>query len=150
MRGLITAALLALLWAPATSANWFEPKPAQSDLPSVDEALVLQPAILENGVLTLSWDIAEGCYLYRDRLAVEAEGDANTALGAPQWPDGEWVEDAHFGKVEVYRQRLHLHIRVNQTAPDWVRVRYQGCAEDRVCYPPQERLVEVINLSATP
>ena len=119
------------------------------DLLKADEAFKLLAAANEHGVVTVSWDIAPGYYLYRKRLRFEAAAPANARLDAPQLPQGEIVEDAHEGKAEVYHGALQaaLHWPKNSPAPQLLRVSYQGCAEAGVCYPPQSRLVDVVDLS---
>jgi thiol:disulfide interchange protein DsbD len=74
---------------------------------------------------------------------------AGTHLDAPQLPQGEHVHDEHEGEAEIYRGALQavLHWPRGEAAPQRLQVSYQGCAEAGVCYPPQTRLVDVVDLT---
>ena len=86
--------------------------------------------------LSLSWTIAEGYYLYRDYLG--AEGPEGTSL-LLQTPDGEMKDDPNFGVVEVYHDAVVAQLEA-ESGP--VKVTWQGCKEDSICYPPQTRVIE--------
>lgn len=111
----------------------------------VEEAFVVQPAIWDQGKLLVGIDIAPGCYLYKSKLVVEAVEPAGYALGAITLPKGAAHEDEHFGAVEIYRGSVQAAFQPNKNAaPTQLRVRLQGCAEGKVCYPLQTRLIEVL------
>lgn len=123
-------------------AGLLDGKSADSGIPSAEEAFELQAPLWDGKDLILRWDIAPGCYLYRDKLLVEAASPAGYVLGSAKLPPGEKLRDAHFGEVTVYRDAVQLRFHpASGTPPASLRVRYQGCAEDRVCYPPQTRVI---------
>ncbi len=108
----------------------------------MEEAFELQPPLWNGKDLILRWDIAPGCYLYRDKLLVESTAPEGYALGSAQLPAGETLRDAHFGQVTVYRDAVQMRFRpVSGKPPQSLRVRFQGCAEDKVCYPPQTHVI---------
>lgn len=114
----------------------------------VEQAFRLQPARWDGAELVLRFDIAPGCYLYRERLSFDALEPNGAALGYAALPLGESHEDAHFGKVAVFRDSVEVRFRpAPAAAPRNIRVRYQGCAQDKVCYPSQTR---VLNLPSQP
>ncbi len=81
--------------------------------------------------------IAEGYYLYRDRLRFSVEPGP---LGAAALPPGKVKEDQFFGKVETYRDQLIVKLPLETPAPGravTVLAESQGCADLGVCYPPQ-------------
>ena len=96
--------------------------------------------------LELSWDIAPGYYLYRDRFKLQPESQAASAEFT-QLPTGEMKDDPEFGRVEIYREQLTLSARLNapshEAAEQALTVTYQGCAEDGICYPPIKKTVRV-------
>ncbi|MFP3649005.1 protein-disulfide reductase DsbD N-terminal domain-containing protein, partial [Paraburkholderia sp. SIMBA_054] len=61
-------------------------------------------------------------------------------------PDGHKKHDEVFGDVETYRGQLRA-VLAGDADPGagkvTLAVRYQGCADAGVCYPPQKRLIEV-------
>lgn len=98
----------------------------------------------------LSFEIAQGYHLYRDKFKFQSQTE-DVELGQAQLPEGVIDHDQVFGDVVVYRGGL-LKIPVpiiNKTAQNPVKllVKYQGCADDGVCYPPQKAVFEV-NLPA--
>lgn len=115
-------------------------RPQADALLGVDEAFALLPPERNGSQLHLEWNIAPGYYLYRHRLAVEwlVPRSAPTTLSLPT---GEARTDEHFGAVEVYHGLLAADLPLGPAAGQalHLRVRYQGCAEVGVCYPPQTR-----------
>lgn len=114
-----------------------------------DQAFQLVAAEREGDTLKVSWDIAPGYYLYRKRLGFQVAQPQGGRLDAPMLPRGETVHDAHEGTAEIYHGSLQavLHWPRGAAAPQQLKVNWQGCAEAGVCYPPQSRLVDVIDLS---
>ncbi|MCX7563108.1 protein-disulfide reductase DsbD [Xanthomonadaceae bacterium XH05] len=117
----------------------------ESDLLPVDEAFVLEATAPQAGEVQFRFAIAEGYYLYRHRFAAQPL-DPGASAGALQLPAGEARNDEFFGDVEIYRHH------VTATLPEVVttgaqearfRIRYQGCADAGICYPPQSREVTV-------
>jgi thiol:disulfide interchange protein len=119
------------------------------DLLKADEAFRLIAAEREGDALKVSWDIAPGYYLYRKRISFQALAPTGAQLDAPQLPKGEMVQDEHEGSAEIYHGSLlaALHWPRGSQPPQRLQVSYQGCAEAGVCYPPQTRQIDVIDLS---
>ncbi|WP_255416916.1 protein-disulfide reductase DsbD [Pseudoxanthomonas sp. SGNA-20] len=114
------------------------------DLLPVDEAFVLTATAPEPGRIEIHWKIAEGYYLYRHRTAVSASGDF--VGGNLRLPAGERHVDEFFGPVETYRGALVAILDGQPTgagASAELQIRYQGCADIGICYPPQTRRVQV-------
>lgn len=138
------AALLALSAHAADAASLLKPHDEPAGILAVDEAFQVQPALWQDGRLIVGIDAAPGCYLYRDKFSVVALAPSGYALGKADLPAGEPHHDEHFGDVRVLRERLLAQYRpAASAAPQRVRIRYQGCAENLVCYPPQERVLDV-------
>ena len=81
--------------------------------------------------------IADGYYLYRDRLKFTIDPGS---LGDTSLPQGKVKEDQFFGKVETYRNQLIVRLPLDAAAPGravTVNAESQGCADIGVCYPPQ-------------
>lgn len=143
---LIIAALA--LAAPSAFAGGsgmlLKPHEEASGILAVDDAFRVQPALWQNGQLVIGIDAAPNCYLYRDKFKVSVVEPATLSLGAADLPAGETHHDEHFGDVKIIRDRLLVRYKTAASAaPKKVRIRYQGCAENLVCYPPQERVLDV-------
>jgi len=133
------AALCALLWLalPAFALD-------EKDLLPVDQAFALTASAPERGQIQLQFKIAPGYYLYRHRTSVKADPAFNA--GALQMPAGNKHHDDFFGEVETYRERLQATLPgapTDAAGTISLEVRYQGCADAGVCYPPQKRVVQV-------
>lgn len=117
---------------------------SEKDLLPVDQAFELSARATAPGRVELHWKIAPGYYLYRHRMGVgEIPGFKQNPL---QLPDGHKKHDEFFGEVETYRDEVTAVL--TGAAADGVdalqlEVRYQGCADAGVCYPPQKRRLEV-------
>ena len=117
---------------------------SEKDLLPVDEAFGLTAQARDRDRVEISWKIAPGYYLYRHRTTVKA--DAGFAAEALQMPAGKKHHDDFFGEVETYRERLTAVLpgkADDGTDTVTLEVRYQGCADAGVCYPPQKRSIKV-------
>jgi thioredoxin:protein disulfide reductase len=95
-------------------------------------------ADLDGNLLRVRWVIADGYYLYRQRMRILAESPDLT-LGVVQWPRGVQLTDPYMGAQEVYFQQVEAEVPLTRgdygAHPVQVKVEYQGCAKDRLCYP---------------
>jgi thioredoxin:protein disulfide reductase len=99
-------------------------------------------AVKRDGGVALDWRIAPGYYLYREQFAVLADG---TPLPAT-FPAGTLIHDEFFGDVEVLHGAANTWVEV-PAGVDTLQVRYQGCAEDGICYPPATWTVTLASLA---
>jgi len=108
-----------------------------------DVAFVLTGEAQSVNSVLLNWRIAEGYYLYKQRIKVEPV-DAARPVGAVQLPKGESHTDEYFGEQEIYREMLDATLAVPPGAKSVdVNVTYQGCADAGLCYPPITKTVSV-------
>ncbi len=90
--------------------------------------------------LVARWTMPDGYYLYRHKVAFEADGP--DVLGELAIADGEHKVDDYFGEVEVYYHGVEASVAVRQRKGVLAaRVSYQGCADYGLCYPLQTRTV---------
>jgi thiol:disulfide interchange protein DsbD len=84
----------------------------------------------------VTYTIADGYYMYRERFKFSAEG---AKLGAPAIPAGDVKFDETFQKnVETYHHKVVIRLPVEASGPFTLKSTGQGCAEKGLCYPPQE------------
>lgn len=137
-------ALGVLLAATAASAeSLLQPKGKADDLLPVDQAFQFEGARSKGKAISLDWTIAPGYYLYGHMFKVSVDAPAGAAAPILQLPKGEAKHDEEFGDVTIHRGVLTVPLAAGATAPRTLRVRYQGCADIGVCYPPQTRIVAV-------
>ena len=126
---------IALLAAPAAAID-------EADLLPVDQAFALDADASAPDRIAIRWRIADGYYLYKHRISVAA--DAGFAAKPLQLPKGKAYTDEFFGKVETYRSALVATLPGRASgARTTLTIKYQGCADAGICYPPQTRRVTV-------
>ncbi len=136
--GVCLVAFLALnvFWVTRVSANVNE-----DDLLPVDEAFQLAVTSVNDKQATLGFRIADGYYLYRHAFKFRP-ADSHTTVGEAQIPEGHKKTDEFFGEVETYRKAVDIILPVqSRTGQARVEVKYQGCADAGVCYPPQKKVL---------
>ncbi len=116
----------------------------KADFLSAKDAFIFTSERLVSGETRLYWQIADGYYLYQQRLKFEGLSQQQQ----PVLPKGEDHHDEYFGQQQVYRQGLELTIPAS--AYGQINVSWQGCADAGLCYPPQSQLVTVASGDAEP
>ena len=117
----------------------------------VDEAFVFSAVSSSPDRITLRWEIADGYYLYRDKVKLAVADEAAT-LGTVQFPAGTVHQDDYFGEQVVYYGELLADLPVSAPAGTQeigLDVTYMGCADAGLCYPPTTKRVNVA-LGASP
>ena len=114
----------------------------ESDLLPVDQAFAFSASASSRDRIELNWRIADGYYLYKQRTSVQVE--AGFHAQPLQLPRGAKHHDEFFGEVETYRGQLKAVLPGIATGDSvTLKVKYQGCADLGVCYPPQTRTLTV-------
>ncbi|MCG7553113.1 protein-disulfide reductase DsbD [Pseudoalteromonas sp. Of11M-6] len=130
-----------LMWFPAQANNAVLDSllaPKQQTFLPVKEAFKFD-FDQQGNTLFVGWDIADGYYLYKKNLQIIAK---QADIQVPQLEKGEMIEDEFFGRTEVYFNNLSVISKLSNIEQGAiVKIRYQGCAEAGLCYPPE--IVEV-------
>ena len=93
-----------------------------------------------DGAVEVRFAIAEGYYLYRDRMKFEATG---ARLGKAEFPEGLPHKDEFFGEQQIYRREVRVRVPAEASGPFDLKVTSQGCADVGVCYVPMESTARV-------
>lgn len=129
IRTVLPVLLLLMFGPPAAAQDMSRALPA-------DEVFRLDTRSLPNGGLELTWEIAEGYYLYREHFSAEsADGDELTLETLP----GEFKDDPIFGRMEIYHNRAEARLTPIEGP---VKITWQGCKEAGICYPPQTHVID--------
>jgi len=110
-----------------------------------EQAFRFSARALDPQTIEARFDVADGYYLYRDKLRFAVEGGV-PALGAPQLPEGKRKHDEFFGDVETYRGPLVVKVPVTGGVagqPIMFAADSQGCADAGICYPPTTQQVRL-------
>jgi thioredoxin:protein disulfide reductase len=131
--------LLTLALAPALATALFE-----DDLLDPDEAFAIEAAAIDGNTIRVSWNIADGYYMYREQFRFTPES-SGLEFGEARIPDGTVKEDEFFGRVETYRNRIDIELPILAAASREIELtaRSQGCADLGVCYPPHFQTVSL-------
>lgn len=104
-----------------------------------EQAFRLSARALDAKTLEVRYNVADGYYLYRDKLRFAVE-PASLGVGTPTLPPGKSHEDEFFGKVTIYRGLVVIKVPIASARPGQevtLVADSQGCADAGVCYPPQ-------------
>ncbi|MDD2761291.1 MAG: protein-disulfide reductase DsbD N-terminal domain-containing protein [Methylomonas sp.] len=129
-----------MVYSLCSSAFWFD---SEEPLPA-DEAFQLVAELKDAETVRLSWDIANGYYLYREKFQFVSK-TPGTEVKTPDFPSGQIKQDQALGAVEIYRDRLELKLplRYLQEKPAHITLElgYRGCADSGFCYMPIKKQI---------
>jgi len=142
------ASLVLALAAAAVPAHAVSP----DELLEPEQAFRISTQPLDERNVQVSFEIAEGYYMYRDRFKFET--GLGRVLADVELPPGERKRDPFFGETETYRRQVTMRVPLSGEDAARGRVKLkvtsQGCSDQGVCYTPLEQLVEVRLASASP
>ena len=110
-----------------------------------DQAYQLSAVVEDGEHLRLLWNIAEGTYLYHDKIALKLLDGQGVVLGTYELPPPEIKPDSvrpdgSIGDVALYHNEIDLKVPLlrsdNAATQITLEAAYQGCAERGICYPP--------------
>ncbi|WP_343732059.1 protein-disulfide reductase DsbD [Duganella sp.] len=119
-------ALIALLCQPVRAEDFLDPS----------EAFKFSARMVDGHTVAVTFQIADGYYMYRERFKFSAQG---ARLGAPQIPPGKVHYDETFAKdVETYRKSVTITMPVDVNGAFTLLASAQGCSDKGLCYAPQD------------
>ena len=162
---LITAALLAFLANGSVVADTLQSLQskfggglslqAEPEVPDPERVFGFSTRRDNDGSTWLRIDIADCCYLYRDKTKIQLvtsagkPAPAGAALGSYTLPPGKVKIDEVVGKTDIYYKPLDVRLPVTlgtvKSVDLALKIEYQGCAEKpvAVCYAPMTKLVSL-------
>lgn len=117
-----------------------------------DEFLKIDKAFIfdfhqQNNKLQVSFNIADGYYLYRHQFKFTTE---NATIIPVILPEGEHHEDEFFGVQQIFTGQLDFTIDITEAKSDAnITIRYQGCADKGLCYPPTKKTLDLSEVELT-
>ncbi|MCP5174987.1 MAG: protein-disulfide reductase DsbD [Moraxellaceae bacterium] len=143
MRLLLIWLMLCLSMATNAQVPNFDDIAAEEDYLEVEQAFKPVLTVQDEHVL-LSFTVADGYYLYKKRIVVNAATATPIAMGQVLFSTEPHVKnDPNFGRVEIFDKSLNVDIPVYATQNSdvgrevAVNASYQGCSAQGLCYPPQ-------------
>ncbi|MEO3683087.1 protein-disulfide reductase DsbD [Shewanella vesiculosa] len=125
--------------------NKFSFLSSEPELMKVNDAFVFDYQ-QQGNQLKINFVIAEGYYLYRDKLQFSVDG---AVIGDIELPHGKNHHDEYFGDQEVFYSFVEIPIAFKEAQEGAVfHVTFMGCAEGTLCYPPTKRDVTLSAIEA--
>ncbi|HEX21959.1 MAG TPA: protein-disulfide reductase DsbD, partial [Chromatiales bacterium] len=115
---------------------------------TAEQAFIPSIEAIDGNTLRAHFEVADGVYLYRDKIAFSVKNAPGISLGKPTLPPGDVKVDESFGEMVVYHNSVDLDIPVIRSNLDateiTVVINYQGCADAGFCYPPTSTEIPVM------
>lgn len=146
--GRVFSLFLMGLLLPVIFAPVFGPQMAMAQsVRSADEVMLLHVSRDANNALQLQWTIAPKVYMYREKIQVEKPDGTLLPVDVSE---GVIKDDMNFGSTEVLHNRAFAQI-ADSALPEsgHVLVRWQGCEEDSICYPPVTKSLDLQTLAVS-
>ncbi len=138
LRVVVQRALLLLLMVVGVAA----PALAADDYLDPAVAFKFSAQMIDPATIAVTYEIADGYYMYRERFKLAASG---ATLGTPEFPAGKVKFDETFQKnVETYRHSITIRVPVTASGMFTLSVTGQGCADLGLCYAPQESKLRLV------
>ncbi len=117
--------------------------------PPVEQVFQFSAEIKDDNALTAQWQIAEGNYLYKNKIRFELADNDGVSLLPVSLPVGENKMDEIFGLSEVYTHDTSVTLPLKRDNPSSHSItliaHYQGCSETfHICYPPTQTTLELL------
>ena len=109
---------------------------AEAPLLPVAQAFQFSTDALDQKQAELSWKIAPNYYLYQHKFSVKENGHDIQV----KFPQAVSQHDENFGTTLVYFDQVKF--KINTQANKTYDITWQGCAKERLCYPPQHIQVQ--------
>ncbi len=124
---------------------------SSNELLEPDQAFNFYADVNDNQQITLNWRIADGYYLYQEKINVTLISPDGLQLKPITLPSGKQKTDEIYGSTTVYYGDITLTQQlvspISNSTDITLSVDFQGCADIGVCYPPMNK---VVNLSLQP
>lgn len=110
-----------------------------------DEAFIPSISYQGDKHIQVRWDIKDGYYLYMGMFEFSTD-NPNIKIAKVTMPDGVKKTDEFFGDVDVYYNLVEANVYLSQSINKNINliVKYQGCADAGLCYPPITKKLSVM------
>lgn len=114
-----------------------------SDEPlSAERAFPMSVMTGRDGNVLVTWEMPPGYYLYQDKIQFAARG--GLTIKRVVVPTGLLKNDPFLGSVRIYRDLVTVIVSPTAKGQSGeLLVKFQGCLEEKVCYPPMQRVFQV-------
>ncbi len=136
---------LALLAMTLLLLGWQAAARAEAEFLEPEKAFVFSAEMVAPDMLEMSYRVAPGYYMYRERFGITISPIGAATLGEAVYPKGEVKYDPTFEKdMEVFHQDVHIRVPIAAGGqPFTLTLTGQGCADAGLCYPPMDSNVKL-------
>ena len=132
----------------STSALGLDLPDKRQEFISPDEAFVMSVSEINNNQMLINWKIEKGYYLYMGMFEFSTDQDEVKIIEATM-PDGIRKVDEFFGDVDVFYNKTNVKLVFNKIIEGTnLIVKYQGCADAGLCYPPIKKVISLDKYSS--
>lgn len=125
------------------SSNDVQTNTQQEFLP-VEKAFVFSTNAEDKQKLQVSWVIADGYHLYKDKFKFSVSPES-VKIVEVKYPKAEIFSDKNLGKLESYSGSIEINIEISEELTSEkisLTSVYQGCADVGLCYPPETKITD--------
>jgi len=119
----------------------------EEEIPSPDQAYRISARLVDDNTIETDILIRDKTYLYKDKFGAQLAAGSGVEVTPPALPEGDIKNDEFFGRMEVYHNSVQFPIQLKtqgQASREFaVALNYQGCVEDKICYPPMTKFLKV-------
>jgi len=112
-----------------------------------DQAFILSARLDANNIIRTNIVMAANIYLYLDKIKIVMVEGSGHSLGPISLPKGKKKVDEFLGPSQVIYGEIDVAIPIITAAyasdQFILSYQYQGCVEDRICYPPITKYLSV-------
>lgn len=120
---------------------------SEDEIPDPDTAFKLHAVLDKNNIIQAEIQLYKHTYLYRDKMKINLVDGQGHSLGPIALPRGDEKNDEFFGLMQVYHDFFQVSIPVvsedGASEHYTLSFGYQGCVEDKICYPPITKYFKV-------
>ena len=120
----------------------------QSEFLAPDKAFKMSVTNIGEKKILIDWQIEKGYYLYMGMFEFSTDQE-NVKITKAQMPDGTKKVDEFFGNVDVYYNSTSAELTFDNINKNTnLTIKYQGCADAGLCYPPIKKVISLDKYSS--
>jgi len=112
----------------------------------IEKAFIID-AFIKNNQINVQFNSKPGYYFYKDKIKIIALH--GLSISTPQFPKPERIHDPFENKeLSIYKEAFNVLVPITSinSHDTVITVKFQGCAEAGLCYPPQTINLTLQNL----
>ena len=139
---------LIIIFIFSTSVFGIDLPDGQPEFLHPDKAFKMSVTNIGEKKIMIDWQIEKGYYLYMGMFEFSTDRE-NVKIINAQMPDGTKKVDEFFGNVDVYYNSTSAELTFDNINKNTnLTIKYQGCADAGLCYPPIKKVISLDKYSS--